>query len=236
MAATDRSPLRLSKHEGAGNDFLVAGRRRRRAGPRSRAGPRPVRPAPGARRRRRHLGRAPGRGRRALDGAAQRRRGPGRDERERHPLPGPGGGGRRPGGPAPLHGGHRGRASAPSSTTRATARAGPGPASTWGWSPWVRTSPRSSADRRARRVDVGNPHLVLLGPDPAGVDVGVLGPRLEAVHPGGINVEFVSRRPAGPTPWCSGSGSAGWARPWPVAPGAAPPPPPPAAGGWSGAR
>lgn len=44
-------------------------------------------------------------------------------------------------------------------------------------------------------VDVGNPHLVVAGPDPSTVDVGVLGPRLEASEPGGINVEFVTLGP-----------------------------------------
>ena len=53
------------------------------------------------------------------------------------------------------------------------------------------------ADRRARTVDMGNPHLVLFGPDPAGVDVAEIGSRLQGVHPGGINVEFIS---VGPTP------------------------------------
>jgi len=47
-------------------------------------------------------------------------------------------------------------------------------------------------DRRARTVDMGNPHLVLLGPDPSQVDVAGLGPRLQEVHPGGINVEFIA--------------------------------------------
>jgi diaminopimelate epimerase len=47
-------------------------------------------------------------------------------------------------------------------------------------------------DRRARTVDVGNPHLVLLGPDTAGVEVGELGPKLQAAFPGGINVEWIT--------------------------------------------
>jgi len=55
--------------------------------------------------------------------------------------------------------------------------------------------PQQFAERRARRVDTGNPHLVLLGPDPMEVDVAELGPRLQAVHPGGINVEFISVGP-----------------------------------------
>jgi diaminopimelate epimerase len=45
-------------------------------------------------------------------------------------------------------------------------------------------------------VQVGNPHLVLFGPDPVGVDVAELGARLQDVHPGGINVEFISLGPA----------------------------------------
>jgi len=47
-------------------------------------------------------------------------------------------------------------------------------------------------DRRARTVDVGNPHLVLLGPDTAGVDVAELGPKLQAAFEGGINVEWIT--------------------------------------------
>jgi len=48
---------------------------------------------------------------------------------------------------------------------------------------------------RARRVDVGNPHLVLLGPDPDSVDVATVGRRVEAAQPGGVNVEFVATGP-----------------------------------------
>ncbi len=44
-------------------------------------------------------------------------------------------------------------------------------------------------------VDVGNPHLVVLGPDPDTVDVGTLGPLLEATDPAGLNVEFVALGP-----------------------------------------
>ena len=44
-------------------------------------------------------------------------------------------------------------------------------------------------------VDVGNPHLVVLGPDPATVDVKALGPLLEATDPLGLNVEFVTLGP-----------------------------------------
>jgi diaminopimelate epimerase len=44
-------------------------------------------------------------------------------------------------------------------------------------------------------VDVGNPHLVVLGPDPATVDVDALGPLLEKTDPAGLNVEFVALGP-----------------------------------------
>jgi diaminopimelate epimerase len=44
-------------------------------------------------------------------------------------------------------------------------------------------------------VDVGNPHLVVLGPDPAAVDVATLGPVLEASDPAGLNVEFATLGP-----------------------------------------
>lgn len=44
-------------------------------------------------------------------------------------------------------------------------------------------------------VDVGNPHLVVLGPDPATVDVAALGPLLERTDPAGLNVEFVALGP-----------------------------------------
>jgi diaminopimelate epimerase len=44
-------------------------------------------------------------------------------------------------------------------------------------------------------VDVGNPHLVVLGPDPATVDVATLGPVLEQSDPAGLNVEFVTLGP-----------------------------------------
>lgn len=46
------------------------------------------------------------------------------------------------------------------------------------------------------RVDMGNPHLVVLGPDPATVAVERLGPALEGGVVGGRNVEFVALGPA----------------------------------------
>ncbi len=45
---------------------------------------------------------------------------------------------------------------------------------------------------RGRLVDVGNPHLVLIGPGAAGADVASVGARIERERPGGINVELVS--------------------------------------------
>ncbi len=46
--------------------------------------------------------------------------------------------------------------------------------------------------RRTRRVDVGNPHLVVWGDDPARVDLAAEGVRRQAGAPGGTNVEFVA--------------------------------------------
>ena len=57
--------------------------------------------------------------------------------------------------------------------------------------------------RTARTADVGNPHLVLVGPGlagtagaagvagVAGVDIGTRGPQLQAAYPDGINVEWI---------------------------------------------
>ena len=59
--------------------------------------------------------------------------------------------------------------------------------------------PQDFPHRKARTVDMGNPHLVLLGPDPADIDVPTLGPRIESVHPGGINVEFTALGPGADT-------------------------------------
>jgi diaminopimelate epimerase len=52
--------------------------------------------------------------------------------------------------------------------------------------------PQEFDDRRVRTVDVGNPHLVLLGPDTAAVEVAELGPKLQAAFAGGINVEWIT--------------------------------------------
>lgn len=48
---------------------------------------------------------------------------------------------------------------------------------------------------RAREVDMGNPHLVVLVPDLDEVDAVGLGRRLQARREGGINVEFISVGP-----------------------------------------
>jgi diaminopimelate epimerase len=50
-------------------------------------------------------------------------------------------------------------------------------------------------EQRARVVDMGNPHLVLLGGDPAGIEVAELGTKLQGEFPGGINVEFITLGP-----------------------------------------
>ena len=48
---------------------------------------------------------------------------------------------------------------------------------------------------RRREVEMGNPHLVLLCPAPADVHVAEMGPKLEQLRPGGINVEFIAVGP-----------------------------------------
>lgn len=60
---------------------------------------------------------------------------------------------------------------------------GPGP------EPGPRT--REYPAQRHVTLDVGNPHLVLLVDDPASVDLGVDGPRLESEYPEGINVHAI---------------------------------------------
>jgi diaminopimelate epimerase len=56
-------------------------------------------------------------------------------------------------------------------------------------------SDRCNVGHGQLRVDMGNPHLVVLGPNPAMVAVGELGPELETRVPGGQNVEFVALGP-----------------------------------------
>jgi diaminopimelate epimerase len=51
--------------------------------------------------------------------------------------------------------------------------------------------PQNFDDRRVRTADVGNPHLVLLGPDVASVNVAEMGPKLQSAFADGINVEWI---------------------------------------------
>ena len=48
---------------------------------------------------------------------------------------------------------------------------------------------------RQREVEMGNPHLVLLCPDPEEVHVAEMGRKLEQLRPGGMNVEFIAPGP-----------------------------------------
>jgi diaminopimelate epimerase len=50
------------------------------------------------------------------------------------------------------------------------------------------------AEREGFRVDVGNPHLVLLGERIDDVDLAGVGPSIEASWPGGQNVEVIALR------------------------------------------
>jgi len=52
--------------------------------------------------------------------------------------------------------------------------------------------PQKFVDRKVRTVDMGNPHLVMFGPDLDDVDVAGIGAHLQTVYPGGVNVEFVT--------------------------------------------
>jgi diaminopimelate epimerase len=52
--------------------------------------------------------------------------------------------------------------------------------------------PQKFIDRKVRTVDMGNPHLVMFGPDLDDVDVAGIGAHLQTVYEGGINVEFIT--------------------------------------------
>jgi diaminopimelate epimerase len=52
--------------------------------------------------------------------------------------------------------------------------------------------PPEPAGQKARLVDMGNPHLVVLVADPGDVAVAELGERLQLRHAGGLNVEFIA--------------------------------------------
>jgi len=52
--------------------------------------------------------------------------------------------------------------------------------------------PQKFPDRKVRTVDMGNPHVVMLGPGLDEVDVQGIGARLQSVYDGGVNVEFIA--------------------------------------------
>lgn len=88
----------------------------------------------------------------------------------------------------------------PAGRREVTIRRGTSEGMTWGRVAMGEAKVRSEADRcnvgtGQLLVDVGNPHLVVIGPDPATVDVATLGPALEATDPAGLNVEFVALGP-----------------------------------------
>ena len=49
--------------------------------------------------------------------------------------------------------------------------------------------------RPARHASIGNPHLVVLFDHPGELAIEELGPKIEASHPGGLNVELIAPRP-----------------------------------------
>lgn len=88
----------------------------------------------------------------------------------------------------------------PAGLREITVRPGKGPGTVWAVVEMGRALIEGETDRcnvghGHLLVDMGNPHLVVLGPDPANVDVAGLGPRLGALDPAGRNVEFVSLGP-----------------------------------------
>jgi diaminopimelate epimerase len=88
----------------------------------------------------------------------------------------------------------------PAGRREVSVRPGPDPGMTWATVEMGEAKVRGEVDRcnvghGQLLVDVGNSHLVVLGPDPATVDVGTLGPALEATDPAGLNVEFVALGP-----------------------------------------
>jgi diaminopimelate epimerase len=52
--------------------------------------------------------------------------------------------------------------------------------------------PQKFIDRKVRAVNMGNPHLVMFGPDLDDLDVTAIGSHLQTVYEGGINVEFIT--------------------------------------------
>ena len=225
----------LTKHHGLGNDFLVLldldGTRPVRRRPPSRSAT--AAPGIGAdgllRATRRH------RRRRRHHGAAQRRRLPGRDERQRHPLPRPGGvpGRRWPCRPCSGWPPTPACARSPSSPRTATDAAPHERRDGAGQGRRRRTGVgRRRRGRRHPRVDVGNPHLVLVGRRPSSrraTTLVAIGARIDGAVAGGANVEIVrpgrgrpastwsctsavsaSPRPAAPAPARSAAAAHEW--------------------------
>jgi diaminopimelate epimerase len=88
----------------------------------------------------------------------------------------------------------------PAGRREVTTRRGSEPGWTWATVQMGEAKVRGEVDRcnvghGQLLVDTGNPHLVVLGPDPATIDVSALGPLLEASDPAGLNVEFVALGP-----------------------------------------
>ena len=88
----------------------------------------------------------------------------------------------------------------PAGRREVTIRRGAGPGATWAMVEMGVAKVRGEVERcnvghGQVLVDIGNPHLVVLGPDPASLDVGALGPALAASDPAGLNVEFVALGP-----------------------------------------
>jgi diaminopimelate epimerase len=93
----------------------------------------------------------------------------------------------------------------PAGRREVTVRPGPLPGQVWATVEMGRALIEGETDRcnvgtGNLLVDMGNPHLVVLGPDPATVDVATLGPALgtpspDGLDPAGRNVEFVALGP-----------------------------------------
>ena len=89
----------------------------------------------------------------------------------------------------------------PAGPRTVTVRPGDGPTAAWASVEMGRArvvdgdGERCNVGHGQLRVDLGNPHLVVLGPAPGLVAVGELGPELETRVPGGQNVEFVTLGP-----------------------------------------
>ena len=218
--APDRQLLRFTKHHGAGNDFLVL------------IDPGSTGPLPGDLVRAlcdRQFGVG-------ADGVIQivacgtsaevgmiLQNADGReagDERKRHEVPGPGRRVERCGDPTGLQGGDRHRAPVGGVLRRGRRPCGPKHPWTSLHSASCPDQPQKFPDRRVRTVDMGNPHVVMLGPG--------LGRR--GRHRGSEPTSRPSTR-AGSTssssPWATNrthwycaSSSAGWGRPRRAGPGA----------------